>query len=75
MTQDAVNNLWATKARALDRYRWLLLRERHGLFGSALRFARELAGDWLFGVRAKRRLAESVMVEPCDFLSCNRRPR
>ena len=53
MTQDAVANPWAAKARALDRYRWLLLRERHGLAGSALRFVREALSDWWFGVRAK----------------------
>lgn len=75
MTQDAVTNPWAIKARALDRYRWLLLRERHGLLGSALRFARELAGDWLFGLRAKRRLAATVAAEPCDFLLLQSAPK
>lgn len=75
MTQDAVSNPWAAKARALDRYRWLLLRERHGLLGSALRFARELMSDWLFGVRAKRRLAAAVASEPCDFLLLQSAPK
>ena len=73
--QDAVANPWAAKARALDRYRWLLLRERHGLLGSALRFAREALGDWWFGVRAKSRLAESVTAEPCDFLLLQSAPK
>ncbi|MEK1905771.1 MAG: capsule biosynthesis protein [Pseudomonas sp.] len=75
MTQDAVSNPWGTKARALDRYRWLLLRERHGRLGSALRFARELAGDWLFGLRAKRRLAVAVTTEACDFLLLQSAPK
>lgn len=59
---------WAAKARALDRYRWLLLRERHGLLGSGLRFARDAFGDWLFGLGARARLARSCAAEPCDFL-------
>ena len=59
---------WAAKARALDRYRWLLLRERHGLVGSGLRFAREALRDWLFGLGARARLARSCSAEPCDFL-------
>jgi hypothetical protein len=75
MTQDAVANPWAAKARALDRYRWLLLRERYGLLGSALRFAREALGDWWFGVRAKIRLAESVAAQPCDFLLLQSAPK
>jgi len=74
MTQDAANP-WAAKARALDRYRWLLLRERHGLLGSALRFAREALGDWWFGVRARGRLAASVAAEPCDFLLLQSAPK
>lgn len=75
MTCDAVSNPWATKARDLDRYRWLLLRERHGLLGSALRFARELMSDWLFGARAKRRLAAAIASEPCDFLLLQSAPK
>lgn len=75
MTQNAVANPWASKARALDRYRWLLLRERHGLLGSALRFTRESLSDWWFGVRAKGCLAESVKVEPCDFLLLQSAPK
>lgn len=75
MTQDVVANPWAAKARALDRYRWLLLRERHSLSGSILRFTRELAGDWLFGMLAKRRLAAAVKAEPCDFLLLQSAPK
>ncbi|MDG9925612.1 MULTISPECIES: capsule biosynthesis protein [unclassified Pseudomonas] len=75
MTQDAVANPWAAKARALDRYRWLLLRERHGLVGSALRFAREALSDWWFGVRAKWRLAEAGPAESCDFLLLQSSPK
>ena len=68
-------NPWVAKARALDRYRWALLRERHGLFGSSVRFAREALGDWWFGVCAKRRLARSVVSEPCDFLLLQSAPK
>lgn len=75
MTQDVIINPWAAKARALDRYRWLLLRERHGLLGSVLRFARELAADWLFGLCAKRRLAATIIPEPCDFLLLQSAPK
>ncbi|MGB4073770.1 glycosyltransferase family 25 protein [Pseudomonas sp.] len=75
MTQSVVSNPWAAKARALDRYRWLLLRERHGRLGSILRFARELVGDWLFGLCAKRRLAATITAEPCDFLLLQSAPK
>lgn len=75
MTPDVAINPWAAKARALDRYRWLLLRERHGLLGSALRFAREALSDWLFGLRARRRLAATVTAEPCDFLLLQSAPK
>ena len=75
MTDNAAINPWAAKARALDRYRWLLLRERHGVLGSALRFAREAAGDWLFGIRARRRLASAITPEPCDFLLLQSAPK
>lgn len=72
---DVVANPWLDKARALDCYRWLLLRERHGVLGSALRFAREAVGDWWFGMRAKRRLAATVVAEPCDFLLLQSAPK
>ena len=75
MTQDAVTNPWAAKARALDRYRWLLLRERHGLLGSALRFAREALSDWWFGLRAKGCLADTAPADPCDFLLLQSSPK
>lgn len=66
---------WAAKARALDRYRWLLLRERHGLLGSGLRFAREALRDWLFGLGARARIARSYASEPCDFLLLQSAPK
>lgn len=66
---------WLEKARELDRYRWLLLREQHGFFGSALRFARDSARDWWFGARAKRRLARDVTAAPCDFLLLQSAPK
>lgn len=69
------SNPWSAKARDLDRYRWMLLRERHGVFGSGVRFLREAIGDWLFGIRAKMRLAKSVEVHPCDFLLLQSAPK
>ncbi|WNF46346.1 capsule biosynthesis protein [Pseudomonas sp. SG20056] len=75
MTHDVAANPWLEKARALDRYRWLLLRERHGVFASALRFAREALSDWWFGIRAKRHLAATVVAEPCDFLLLQSAPK
>lgn len=63
-----MSNPWLDKCRALDRYRWLLLRERHGFFGSVVRFARDAARDWFWGVRAMRRLAKKPQGENCDFL-------
>lgn len=75
MSAEAEGMQWAGKAAALDRYRWLLLRERHGWLGSALRFARETMEDWWFGVRARRRLADSVETESCDFLLLQSAPK
>lgn len=63
-----MSNPWLDKSRALDRYRWLLLRERHGLLGSAVRFARDAIRDWLFGMRAMKRLAMGPQGHSCDFL-------
>lgn len=68
-------NPWMTKAKALDRYRWLLLRERHGVLGSAIRFAREALSDWWFGARAKHRLCTGEAVEPCDILLLQSAPK
>lgn len=68
-------NLWLEKARALDRYRWRLLRERHGAIGSALRFARDAFGDWRFGMLAKCHLAKSITTEACDFLLLQSAPK
>lgn len=66
---------WAARARALDHYRWLLLRERYGLLGSAVRFAREALADLRFGWNAKRRLACEVIAEPCDILLLQSAPK
>lgn len=66
---------WVEKARALDRYRWALLRERHGPLESVLRFARDALSDWWFGVRAKRRLASQVEAEHWDFLLLQSAPK
>ena len=71
----AVENVWQKKARALDRYRWRLLRERHGRLGSALRFIRDALGDLMFGVRAWFRLAHEIKKSPCDFLLLQSAPK
>lgn len=68
-------NVWLQKARALDRYRWLLLRERHGRLGSAIRFMREALGDLWFGLCARFRLASEVNEKPCDFLLLQSAPK
>lgn len=68
-------NRWAEKAHALDRYRWLLLREHHGVIGSGLRFMRDAIGDWFFGVRAKWRLAQVVAPGHCEFLLLQSAPK
>jgi hypothetical protein len=68
-------NLWKTKATALDRYRWLLLRERHGFAGSVFRFFRDAVIDYCFGFFAKLRLTNPVDSSPCDFLLLQSAPR
>jgi len=73
--RNVAANPWAAKARALDRYRWLLLRERHGLLGSILRFSRDVLRDWWFGIRARTRLVDSVTAEPHDFLLLQPAPK
>lgn len=66
---------WIFKSRELDRYRWLLLRERHSLLGSFLRFMREAISDLLFGLRARGRLACAIAVEQCDILLLQSAPK
>lgn len=69
------NNPWKRKAADLDRFRWLLLRERHGLLGSSLRFIRDAILDMRFGLRAKRKLLAQVISTPCDFLLLQSAPK
>jgi len=71
----AVENSWLKKARALDHYRWLLLRERHGWLGSGLRFTRDAFGDLMFGLCARFRLAREIKESPCDFLLLQSAPK
>lgn len=67
---------WGAKAQALDRYRWLLLRERHGLFGSALRYSRDALLDIVFGMRAHLVIPNSaVAAGSCDFLLLQGSPK
>lgn len=65
---STTDNPLAAKARALDVYRCALLRQRHGILGSVLRFARDAVRDALFGLMARFRLAREIPAEPCDFL-------
>lgn len=60
-------NPWRDKAQELDRYRWLLLRRRHGITGSVIRFTRDFLRDWCFGFLARWHLAQVIISEPCDF--------
>ncbi|MDR0529018.1 MAG: hypothetical protein LBG69_05350, partial [Zoogloeaceae bacterium] len=69
------DSLWERKALALDRFRWALLRERHGMLGSALRFIRDAIADGWFGLRAKFCLAASIDAESCDFLLLQSAPK
>jgi hypothetical protein len=70
-----MTNLWTEKARALDHYRWALLRERHGWSGSMLRFLRDAIIETLYGLAARGRLAASIVPESCDFLLLQSSPR
>ncbi len=74
-THAADSNPWREKAKALDVFRWMLLRERHGVLGSTVRFARDAIIDWHFGLQAKRRLARSIEYESYDFLLLQSAPR
>lgn len=67
---------WALKARELDRYRWKLMRERHGRFGSFLRMARDVLVDVANGIRAKACLSTSIdNEEPCEVLLLHSAPK
>ena len=66
---------WAEKARDLDRYRWKLLRERHGRAGSLLRLARDMLVDLALGLRAKACLSRSVTATPCQVLLLHSAPK
>ena len=72
---DTDDNPWKTKAIALDHFRWALLRERHGLFGSTLRFVRDALLDTWFGLHAKCRLATAIETESCDYLLLQASPK
>jgi hypothetical protein len=66
---------WAQKARELDRYRWKLLRERHGRCGSLLRLVRDVLVDVAVGIRAKACLSGSVVSAPCEVLLLHSAPK
>jgi hypothetical protein len=66
---------WARKARELDRYRWKLLRERHGRLGSLLRLVRDVLVDVTIGLRAKACLKHSTDAVPCEVLLLHSAPK
>ena len=66
---------WARKARELDRYRWKVLRERHGRLGSLLRLARDVLVDVATGLRAKACLKRSTGAAPCQVLLLHSAPK
>lgn len=66
---------WMDMSRALDRYRWCMLRERHGWPGSMLRFVRDALVDAAFGIAARCRLASAIAPESSDFLLLQSSPR
>lgn len=68
-------NAWDAKARALDRYRWSLMRREHSPMGSGLRFIRECIVDSLFGLLAQYRLSRNQHAEACDFLLLHYSPK
>lgn len=52
---SAAPKAWMHKAKALDRYRWALLRARHGVAGSLIRLLRDAVVDIRLGVVARLR--------------------
>lgn len=68
-------NPWMAKAKALDRYRWALLRQRHGRIGSGLRFLRDAIKDSFFGALAYFRLDHGHEQLACDFLLLQSAPK
>jgi hypothetical protein len=68
-------NPWQEKTQALDAYRWHLLRERHGVLGSMLRFIRNSIVDAGFGLCARFCTKQSIRATPCDFLLLQSAPK
>jgi glycosyltransferase involved in cell wall biosynthesis len=66
---------WHAKAKALDRYRWMQLRERHNIVGSVLRFTRDTVTGVLFGLLARLRQTSSFETEPSDVLLLQSTPK
>ncbi|MES2870986.1 MAG: capsule biosynthesis protein [Pseudomonadota bacterium] len=56
MTSET-KGLWRARAQQLDRYRWELWRERHGVIGAALRVLRDAVVDLKHGICARLRAA------------------
>lgn len=70
-----IQGSWAQKARELDRYRWKLLRERHGRCASALRLLRDFLVDVAVGVRARLCLSRVLEPTPCEVLLLHSAPK
>lgn len=68
-------NPWSEKARALDRYRWELLRQKHGVWDSAIRFLRDALQDFAFGICAYLRIGQQDVQTKCDFLLLQSAPK
>lgn len=66
---------WALRARQLDRYRWKLMRERHGRFGSMLRMMRDVLVDFAVGIRAKASMSIAMDATPCEVLLLHSAPK
>jgi hypothetical protein len=68
--------VWRDKAKALDVYRWRLLRERYSAVEAILRFARDAISDFSFGLRARCLLPKiEPLRTPCDFLLLQSAPK
>ena len=73
--RKATQGGWAAKARDLDRYRWKLLRERHGPLGSFLRMLRDAVVDTGYGIRARMTLRAVATAQPCEILLLHSAPK
>lgn len=69
------HNDWLARAAVLDRFRWKLLRKRHGVWGASIRFLRDYLVDTLFGALARFRVGRAASKHTCDFLLLQSAPK